>query len=109
MKGTMTHNEAINLINDSCKDSRFMERRWHYDNWRIDHPLVMLIRGVSHYADQHARRYESPIGEDGVLGQEWATAVRAVRGLLNGELGGLDGGTLDKMLCGMLRQEGFEA
>lgn len=79
------------------------------DSQRVKRPIVAMILACADYADAHEKRFESGIGEDGVLGLEWESMVKAVRGLLNGELGGLDGGTLDSLLCRMLEAEGFEA
>lgn len=75
---------------------------------RPRHPVCLLIDAAAVYADAHQRRFESRIGDDGVLGPEWAQIVRGIRGLLNGELGALDGGTLDSILCDMLDAEGLE-
>lgn len=48
------------------------------------------------------------IGEDYVLGPEWATIGRALLALLNGETGRLDCGTLDGIIRDTLRAEGTE-
>ena len=90
------------------------QNRWgirHYHSWRNPGPkeiVVRMIEAAADYADWHKDRYESKIGEDGVIGKEWETIVRACLGLLNGELGDLDGGTLDGLLRDMLRLEGFD-
>ncbi len=62
--------------------------------------LVMMLQGWLAYADAHNNLCdgESKIGDDGVLGPEWTEIGKALRGLLNGELGRLDGGTLDQLL-----------
>jgi hypothetical protein len=60
-----------------------------------------MLLGLAEYADAHERQYSSKIGADGVLGREWLDALRGVRGLLNGELGRFDGGTLDKAIHAM--------
>lgn len=66
-----------------------------------------LIRAWLDYADEHARHFESGIGEDGFLGKEWAAIGAAIRGLLNGDCGRLDCGTLDGILYNTLKDEGF--
>jgi hypothetical protein len=71
-------------------------------------PIVNLLDAWTRYANQHAARYDSGIGSDGVLGPEWATIGRAIRGLLNGESGRLDCGTLDGFILDTLKSEGFE-
>ena len=60
------------------------------------------------YASAHELRYESPIGEDYVLGPAWADWGRSLRALLNGETGDLDCGTLDTILVDNLIEQGFE-
>jgi hypothetical protein len=67
----------------------------------------LLIRGWALYADAHRERYGSGIGDDGVLGPEWAKMGEAIRGLLNGDIGSLDAGTLDAFIGETLRAEGF--
>ena len=71
-------------------------------------PLISMLRGWLNYADRHYLAYESTIGEDGVLGPEWAKIGASLRELLNGELGRLDGGTLDGVLYDTLKAEGFD-
>jgi len=73
-----------------------------------ERPVVHMLRGWLEYADAHAQRYESGIGEDGVLGPAWAEIGDALRQLLNGELGRLDAGTLDSVLYETLKGEGFD-
>ncbi len=46
--------------------------------------------------------------DDGVLGDEWAKIGGALRGLLNGETGRFDCGTLDRLFCETLRSEGLD-
>ena len=69
---------------------------------------VHLLRGWLCYADAHREQYHSGIGDDGVLGPHWARIGADLRGLLNGELGRLDGGTLDGLICRTLEAEGFD-
>ena len=71
-------------------------------------PIVGLLDAWIGYAVRHQQRYDSRVGSDYVLGPEWAAIGAALRGLLNGELGRLDGGTLDGILCHNLQAEGFD-
>lgn len=71
-------------------------------------PVVRMIEALALYADKHAERFESPIGNDYVLGVAWANIARGVRDLLNGEMGNLDCGTLDGMLVGMMEAQGID-
>ena len=59
------------------------------------------------YADAHKARYESPIGEDYVLGPAWLEWAKALRTMLNGETGNLDCGTLDAAIMKALAENGF--
>jgi len=77
---------------------------------RSDFELAIggMVKNLALYADAHAKEYESSLGDDYVLGPEWAAMVRGLIGLLNGETGRLDCGTLDAVLRGMLNREGLE-
>jgi hypothetical protein len=48
------------------------------------------------------------LANDGILGEAWADMLKGCRTLLNGDLGGLDGGTLDSILCKMAEANGYE-
>jgi hypothetical protein len=61
------------------------------------------------YAEQHQRRYESPIGEDGVLGAEWARMGKSILGMLNGETGNLDCGTVDGLIRSIAAGHGVDS
>ncbi len=107
------HGELVRLSLEKVRDlgtgpsSQSWARR-HHGHWQLKGPIPSMILACADYADTHEKRYESRVGDDGVLGTEWESIVRSVRGLLNGELNGLDGGTLDSLLCRMLEAEGFE-
>jgi len=70
--------------------------------------IVALFKGWLLYADRHKTRFESGIGDDYFLGPEWVKIGLAIRVLLNGELGRLDGGTLDSVILDTLNAEGFD-
>lgn len=70
--------------------------------------ILVMLRGLRWYAEAHSKRYESPIGDDGVLGESWAQGLRALRGLLNGETGRFDCGTLDSEICALAKAHGVE-
>lgn len=75
-------------------------------DWKERHNSAVdsYISAVS----DHRARYESPIGDDGVLGPEWRDIGLGIRGLLNGETGRLDCGTLDAFILDTLKAEGIE-
>lgn len=70
--------------------------------------ILSILRGWLQYADRHRLQFESGIGEDYVLGPHWADIGRGIRGLLNGELGRLDGGTLDGLIFDVLGSEDMD-
>lgn len=112
----MTHDEiatARNLHTLPKSTGKNDYGRAHCAAWNspkgFEVPIVGLIKSAIAYADTHRERYESGIGDDGVLGEEWESIVRACLGLLNGDCGRLDCGTLDGMLREMLRVEGFDS
>jgi hypothetical protein len=61
-------------------------------------PVVDMVRSWIDYRKQHKARYDSDILEDYVLGPEWRAIGNALLGLLNGETGRLDCGTLDSLI-----------
>lgn len=70
--------------------------------------MVKMLTGWLEYQSAHAERFKSGIGDDYVLGPEWEAIGNALRGLLNGETGWLDCGTLDGVILDALKAEGFE-
>jgi hypothetical protein len=70
--------------------------------------IVHLVRGVLCYCNMHSSEYESPVGEDYVLGPAIADILVAIRTLLNGEIGRLDAGTIDKWCLEMARYHSLD-
>ena len=77
-----------------------------YRSWSVttDKPLVWFINAIAGYADCHRNKYQSEIGEDGVLGDGMKGIIEGLRTLLNGVLCGLDGGEMDKLICGLAEE-----
>jgi hypothetical protein len=48
-------------------------------------PLLVMADALLSYAKAYRARFESPIGEDGVLGKPYCEALAGVRALLNGD------------------------
>lgn len=71
--------------------------------------LQRMIAEWCAYAEAHWLRYDSPIGQDGVLGDEWARMGKALRGMLNGETGNLDCGTVDGLILAIAAHHGVNA
>ena len=70
--------------------------------------IVLMLRGWLEYAEAHKSAFDSNIGDDSVLGDEWFKIGEALRGLLNGDLGRLDGGSLDTIIFDNLKEQGFD-
>lgn len=70
--------------------------------------ILGVLDGLIIYAAAHEEQYDSKIAEDRYLGEQWLDALRGLRGLLNGQLGRLDGGFLDGGMCNLHREAGFE-
>lgn len=82
-------------------------------NKAITHPtktergVVDACYALEAMAEAHAERYASVIAEDGVLGDCWLKTLHGVRGMLNGETGRLDCGTVDGWLVRLALDHGF--
>jgi hypothetical protein len=70
--------------------------------------MRLMIRGLAVYADAARDRFDAALGDDYALGASWDKAVSGVYGLLNGELDGLDNGTIQEILCRLRELNGFE-
>jgi len=70
--------------------------------------FVELLSGWLRYADAHHNAYGSGIGADYILGPAWAQIAGGLITLLNGDLGRLDGGTLDGLLRRTLTAEDLD-
>ena len=68
-------------------------------------PLLHMLEGWLEYADQYRNRYLSGIQSDYFIGPLWFDIGQALLGLLNGEIGRLDGGTLDGIIRDTLDYE----
>lgn len=73
----------------------------------MEQAIVHACAALRHFGEGHRALYESPIGEDGVLGNYWLGMARALVGMLNGESGRLDCGTVDGSIRDMAREFGF--
>jgi hypothetical protein len=67
-----------------------------------------LLTAWLQYRDVHAEVNASRIGDDSVLGPEWARIGAAIRGLLNADCGRFDCGTLDRIICRELTGQGYD-
>jgi hypothetical protein len=69
--------------------------------------LLHMLTAWKSYATAHEAQFEGKIGNDYVLGAAWQEIGEALRTLLNGELGGLDGGTVDGYILDTMKENGI--
>lgn len=107
---------SMQLLNESAESLRgkFIGQNQygnaHFDAMQNPRPgferaIVYMLKGWAEYADAHAKRYDSAIGDDGVLGDPWETIGQSIIDLLNGETGRLDCGTLDGVIRRIAREQ----
>lgn len=70
-------------------------------------PIARMLDALALYADDYQKRYDTPLVEDYVLGQYWIESLKGVRGLLNGEIGQLDGAFTDEIIVKLSLNNGF--
>jgi hypothetical protein len=86
---TVRHNTALRAPNAKERPIRDMLESWH------------------DYAGNYHNQFDSLIGEDYVLGVAWQSIGESIRTLLNGEIGRLDGGTVDSFILKTLSANGI--
>jgi hypothetical protein len=69
--------------------------------------ILIMLESLKTYAQCHREAYESPIGEDYVMGEYWKQMASGLIGLLNGETGTLDCGHIDGAIRKLARANGF--
>lgn len=70
--------------------------------------MIRMLQGWEKYATTYAKRYECSIGGDAVIGTYWAETGLAIKRLLDGELNGLDAGSLAKNITDLIESQGFK-
>jgi hypothetical protein len=94
---TMTTNDLTRVADGKNWQSR------HLVCWgaRSASPAAALRDAIvawANIAEAHDDAFSRRIGDDSVLGAAWKQMGHALITMLNGDLGGLDGGTLDKLI-----------
>lgn len=96
---------------EKTERKKFRDNPWgtrHVNEFPI-HPVSCIVTELARYADWHESHYGTPVGDDGVLGDAWLDAIKAMRRLLDGDLGQLDAGTIDTLLADMAVAAGFDS
>jgi len=78
------------------------------DKKAMEQAIVHACESLRLFGESHAELYNSPIGEDGVLGECWTDMAKALIGMLNGESGRLDCGTVESSIRYMAEEFGFD-
>ena len=69
--------------------------------------LVSMLQGWKLQADAHEAQHGSKIAEDYFTGPQWLEIGKALRAMLNCEIGRLDGGTLDAFILSAIEAAGY--
>lgn len=118
------HISALTVIQEafehSLKACDVQYKARHFSAWQahfqtptpqlaMGQALANQLRALAAYAEAYSLRFpDSKIGHDGVLGEAWADMLRGFIGLLNGDLGHLDGGALDAAARDLFHWAGFD-
>lgn len=70
--------------------------------------LRKLLEGWIEYAAAYQADLGSDISDDGVLGDEWLAIGRAINGLLNGDSGGWDCGSIHSNIRDAIESRGWK-
>jgi hypothetical protein len=103
-----THiHEISNLLTpkESIPDDNGWKGR-HMRACRV-HPVALMITALHAYVVAHESRYGSKVASDNFLWGAVLNSLTGCRSLLNGEIGGLDGGTCDAALSSLIEMAGW--
>ncbi len=109
--GVFTFRGAPIIGDTECVGAQEHRRAWagsYTGRLGFGSALRSIIGGWAGYAIAYKAKCGSFVGEDGVFGPEWQAIGHALLGLLNGELGGWDGGSLDANIRDCLKANGCE-
>lgn len=80
-------------------------------------PLIICLDSLTRYAKAHAKRFDSPLSDDYVLGPQFLDALKGIRGLMDGDgavahernitTDSKDNGTCENMFWKALELAGF--
>lgn len=80
----------------------------YYPRPGIETAMAIMLDGVTEFVAAYRDRYEAPISEDAILGDEGiARILLGLRTLLDGELGRLDAGSLGDEIASIVVNAGW--
>jgi len=91
---TATYAQHLNAVHDHESNSSAVS-------------LAAILRGWDSYAAAYEASYGDAIGTDCVLGPAWARCGLAIKGLLDGDCGALDCGSVARNILAALDAQGF--
>jgi len=66
-------------------DPETVSGRAHFQGMLHAEPLIVIMDSLLQYALVYKVRFEADLASDYVLGPEWLSAAKGIRGLLNGD------------------------
>jgi len=108
-------NQTINAANSVPKGT--VAAQSHNIGMERGEPLIVALDSMIRYARAYDTHFERNLSEDYILGEEWLSVVKGIRGLLNGngavamELGrntdSKDNGACETMFWDALKAAGY--
>lgn len=95
-------------VNDTSPDTSGWRTRHRSALHSRRYNIVIMLEGWCKYATEHQNRLGTSISEDYVLGPQWARLGKALHGLLDGETGDLNCGTLSTIIHDNIAEAGFD-
>lgn len=89
-------------------DPKHKNENWARRHIEAQSPVKDMIRAWIAYAVWHTTRYQAVLKNDYMMGAAWGRIGYDLLVLLNGNLGSLDGGTLDHIIRHNLEVQGFD-
>lgn len=87
-------------------------QRRHWSAWMdpdgVERAVRDLIVALARYGNEHRAAHGAPTGNDGYIGPIFKAMLHHAIDLLNGDLRRFDGGTLDRLLREIAKENGIE-
>lgn len=115
----MPHHPILNYVGPPTLTNGEESANHHHHRHALEHrhpkhshrrpgeAVARMITGWADYAAAIRADYEASVGDDGIIGDNWAAIGLALVALLDGDIGGFDGGSLCANIRDLLDQEGY--